>query len=119
MLRILLSTLWIVVIATGSAITLAAESPVDRGRETYARVGCYECHGYVGQGGGGPRIAPSPMPYEAFVDFVRYTQGRMPAYSEMNLPDEDFVDIYAYLESIPEPQPVDTIPALRDLKNTN
>ena len=44
----------------------------ERGESLYVSTGCYECHGFVGQGGApGPVIAP-PMPFRAvsFSNFV-------------------------------------------------
>ena len=37
------------------------------GRKIYDSYGCYQCHGYQGQGGAssGPKLAPNPLPYEA------------------------------------------------------
>jgi len=89
---------------------------VARGRQTYTRVGCYQCHGYEAQGGAGPRLAPGPMPLEAISAFVRGTTGEMPAYGEKVLSDMDLADIYAFLTSVPRPKSPDTIPALRGLR---
>ena len=87
------------------------------GEEVYNRVGCWSCHGYQGQGANtGPRLAPDPLPYEAFSTFVRQTAGEMPPYTPAVLPDEDLQAIHAYLQSIPEaPDPAD-IPLLQDLQ---
>ena len=41
----------------------AASGDVATGKHLYAADGCYQCHGYVGQGGSaGPHIAPKPLP---------------------------------------------------------
>jgi mono/diheme cytochrome c family protein len=89
-----------------------------RGRVTYTRVGCYQCHGYEAQGGsgGGPRLAPGPLPYEAISAFVRGSRGEMPAYREKVLSDTEMQDIYAFLKSVPAPKSVEKIPALNELK---
>ena len=92
-------------------------TPVARGRDTFMRVGCYECHGTVGQGGSaGLKLAPEPLPVEALTQFLRGTTGAMPAYSEKVLSDAQVADIHAYLASIPAPPPIDKIPLLRDLR---
>ena len=94
-----------------------AASPVERGRALYMQVGCYQCHGTVGQGGvAGTRLAPKPMAWDAFAQFVRQTSDAMPAYREHVLPDADLKDIHAYLLSIPQPLPVDQIQLLRGNK---
>lgn len=85
----------------------------DKGRAAFVKHGCYQCHGFVGQGGVGKTLAPSPMPYEAFSTFVRNTGGAMPPYQKAILSDEDLADIHAYLGSIPKPADYKTIPLLR------
>ena len=42
------------------------DEAIDRGKKDFVEVGCYQCHGYQGQGGPGGRIAPKPLPLEAF-----------------------------------------------------
>ena len=83
----------------------------ERGKATFMRVGCYECHGTVGQGGTGPRLAPNPRTVESLTAYVRKPAG-MPAYSAKVLPDAELADIRAYLASVPAPPPVASIPLL-------
>jgi mono/diheme cytochrome c family protein len=84
-----------------------------KGRETFVRVGCFECHGHGGQGGvAGLKLAPDPLPFDALANFVRTTSGQMPRYSTKILSDEDLADIYAYLQSIPKPPDPKSIPVL-------
>jgi|SRR6188472_3317049 ubiquinol-cytochrome c reductase cytochrome c subunit len=82
-----------------SGNALAADAT--KGKATFVKAGCYQCHGYVGQGGAGAKLAPKPLPQEAFVNFVRTSNRQMPPYSEQILSNEDLADIYAYLETIP------------------
>jgi len=90
-----------------------AASP-EHGKAVFMKMGCWQCHGTVGQGGGaGPRIAPDPLPYETFAAFVRTTSRAMPPYREKILTDADLADIHAYLQSIPAPANAETIPLLR------
>ncbi len=72
-----------------------------KGKVAYVKNGCYQCHGTVGQGGAGAKLAPKPLPEEAFTSFVRTTNRAMPPYSEQILSNADLADIYAYLETIP------------------
>jgi len=73
-----------------------------KGKIAYVKNGCYQCHGFMGQGGqAGSKLAPKPMPEEAFVNFVRTTNRAMPPYSEQILSNNDLADIYAYVASIP------------------
>ena len=41
----------------------------DTGKTLYVSVGCWQCHGYEGQGGAaGPRLASRPLPFAGKVD---------------------------------------------------
>lgn len=73
------------------------------GKRIYMAVGCYQCHGTVGQGSRptGPHLAPNPLPYEAFAAIVRRPVNVMPPYTTVVLSDQDLGDIYAYLVTIP------------------
>ena len=77
------------------------------------KYGCYQCHGTVGQGGvTGPKLAPSPIPFETLSAFVRTSSGPMPPFRESVLPNGDLADIYAYLQSIPAGPGYKDIPLL-------
>jgi ubiquinol-cytochrome c reductase cytochrome c subunit len=89
-----------------------AQSPSD-GRALFVTNGCYQCHGFVGQGGAAPRIAPMVYPYEAFDRLVRRPVNEMPAYAPQTLGDDVLRAIYGYLRSIPEPPPLADITILR------
>jgi mono/diheme cytochrome c family protein len=97
-----------------SAVAAAEETAASEGQELFLSYQCWQCHGYEGQGGGAARIAPTAYPYAAFVRFVRYPNV-MPAYPTELLSDADLQSIYEYLKTIPEPPPLDKIPALNDL----
>jgi mono/diheme cytochrome c family protein len=96
---------------------LAVEAPKGdsaKGKATFERVGCYQCHGHMGQGGReGPRIAdPVPLAWPAFLAWVRTTSGDMPPYTDKVLPEQDLVDIYAYVQSVPKAPDFKSIPLL-------
>src|SRR5438067_1051503 len=78
------------------------------------KYGCYQCHGTEGQGSAitGPKLAPSPMPYEALANFVRTSSRSMPPYREQVLPETDLQDMYAYLQSIKPAPDWKSIPLL-------
>ena len=101
-----------VVISHGAALAASAE----KGRVAFVKFGCWQCHGYEGQGSvatsGGKVLAPDPMPWEGFSAFVRTSNTAMPPYTEKVLSNEDLADIYAYLQSIPKPKDYKTIPLL-------
>jgi ubiquinol-cytochrome c reductase cytochrome c subunit len=91
-----------------------------KGRVAFMSAGCYTCHGTVGQGGAGARLAPNPLALEAFTAYVRSGRrgwsvtGGMPGYRAAVLSDQDLADIRAYLASIPAPPPAASIPLLKD-----
>ena len=63
-------------------LALAAGS-AEKGKTAYVKHGCWQCHGFVGQGGvTGPKLAPNPIPPEAFSAFVRFSAGGMPPYQK-------------------------------------
>ena len=56
-----------VMLTASAAVAADAAS----GEEAFTHIGCWTCHGTVGQGGRGPAIGPNPMPLAAFVAYVR------------------------------------------------
>ena len=98
----------------GTAAAQAADAT--KGKASFMKYGCWQCHGMVGQGSPitGPKLAPNPMPYEAMVSFVRNSNRAMPPYKEAVLPNEDLQDIHAYLQSIPASADPKTIPLLNN-----
>jgi ubiquinol-cytochrome c reductase cytochrome c subunit len=101
--------------ATGALVAplaLAAGS-AENGKTAYVKHGCWQCHGFVGQGGSaGPKLAPNPMPLEALSAFVRNSAGSMPPYQKAILSDADLADIHAWLQSIPKAREAKSIPLL-------
>ena len=99
----------VLVVSQGAALAASAE----QGKVAYVKNGCWQCHGFVGQGGAaGPKLAPNPMPLEALSAFVRLTNGPMPPYPEAILSNADLADIHAYLQSLPKPADYKSIPLL-------
>jgi mono/diheme cytochrome c family protein len=101
-----------VIITHGAALAASAE----KGRIAFAKFGCWQCHGYEGQGSvatsNGKVLAPDPLPWEGFSSFVRTSNTGMPPYTEKVVSNEDLADIYAYLQSIPKPKDYKSIPLL-------
>ena len=81
------------------SLAVAAEQTGDaaNGKRLFMTVGCYECHGTTGAGGGieGPRLAPNPLPFVGVKAKLRTASGRMPVFSEAVLKDAEIADIYA------------------------
>ena len=93
----------------------APPANVDEGRKLFASYGCYQCHGYEGQGSSatGPRLGPRPLPLASFSRYVRRPTGQMPPYTTKVVSDSDLAKIHAFLEARPSPPAVDLIPQLK------
>ena len=87
-----------------------------RGKQLWLTDGCSYCHGTVGQGGGGRaaglRVAGQPIPFAALLNQVRQPASEMPVYVEKVLSDQDVADIFAYIQSLPKPPDLKSIPIL-------
>jgi len=108
---------WIKVASVAASVLVGQSNgfaaSVENGKRVFMRVGCWQCHGMVGQGGvTGPKLAPGPIPFDALSTFVRSTNRAMPAYREQVLSNDDLADIYAYLQSIPKGPDPANIPLL-------
>ncbi|HEY7663352.1 MAG TPA: cytochrome c [Xanthobacteraceae bacterium] len=91
----------------------AAAASAENGKAAFVQHGCWQCHGFQGQGGiAGLKLAPDPIAFEAFAAFVRGSNRFMPPYSETILSNDDLADIHAYLQSIPKPADAKSIPLL-------
>jgi mono/diheme cytochrome c family protein len=104
-------------LAFGHGVAFAQSA--EKGKAEFVQYGCWQCHGFEGQGSvatsGGRVIADTQLPFDAFKAYVRNPTGGMPPFHEQILPDSDLSDIYAYLESLPKPKSPADIPALHNL----
>jgi mono/diheme cytochrome c family protein len=100
---------------TAQKMTSAPAGNAQHGKAVYTAVGCYECHGRDAQSGGrtGPKLGPNPLPFAAFIHQVRSPRNEMPPYTAKVLSDADLADIYAFLQSLPQPPKVDSVPLLQ------
>jgi len=102
------------VLLPGFALAQNAEN----GKRIFVRDGCYECHGYAGQGTiAGARLAPPVLNAQGMIRYVRKPAGAMPAFTDKVLSDQEVNDIYAFLKTIPAPKPVKDIPLLNQIRN--
>jgi len=85
------------------------------GKRIFAANGCYQCHGYMGQGGAaGARIGRTALNLAAFQRYVRAPTGNMPPYTAKVMTDEQLADVYVYLQSLPAPTPRKDIQLLNE-----
>ena len=113
--------------ATLMASMLSAQTPAapqapaaprgnaENGKKIFTAKGCYQCHNYTAAGGGaGPRLAPRPIPFPAFIKEIREPRAEMAPYTAKVLTDQEVADIYAFLLTIPAPPALNTIPLLNN-----
>jgi ubiquinol-cytochrome c reductase cytochrome c subunit len=119
-LNTLLAILLAIQVSGAAQNSPPAAGNAQNGKTVFMKAGCYACHGTVGQGGAGARIAPNPLPVAAFTAYVRKggpnhsVFGGMPAYPANVLSDSDLADIRAYLATIPPPPSPKTISLLNE-----
>jgi mono/diheme cytochrome c family protein len=106
--------------AANLAFAQSSDAPAGNaktGQQIYKSIGCWQCHGAVGQGGAttGPRLAPTALPYAAFIQQLRTPQNAMPPYEPAILSNANAANIYAFLKSVPAPKSVQDIPLLNNL----
>ncbi len=110
-------TVAILLLRVGAGVQPAANA--ENGKRLFVRDGCFECHGYAGQGGiAGSRIGATALNAQAFIQYVRRPTGAMPAYTDKVISDQELTDIHAFLKSLPPPKAVKDIPLLRQLKDS-
>jgi mono/diheme cytochrome c family protein len=99
----------VALLAFGRSVALAQTGAgnAQNGKTLFADKGCSGCHGSDARGmtpvespTGGPRIAPPPLAFPAFIDFVRNPSGKMVPFSPQDISDAQLGDVYAYLQSL-------------------
>lgn len=95
-------TLLGMLLASAATPVGGAESARSQGQALFITKGCYFCHGYAGQGAytTGPRIAGTPLTFEAFAELVRRPVNVMPAYSPLVLGDQDLRALHTFVQSL-------------------
>src|SRR5260370_22572247 len=114
------------VILPGNSVRAVAASPdpqdekppagnVQNGKKLFTSYGCFECHGHQAEGTsvGGPRLGPNPISFPAFSRYIRQPTGQMPPFTIKVTSDADLANIYAFLQSLPQPPKADSLPALK------
>src|SRR5213083_2781160 len=87
---------------------------VETGKTLFMKYGCFECHGREAQGAvTGPRLNQNPITYTRFISYIRKPSGEMPPYTAKVVSDQQAADIFAFLQSLPKPPSVESIPLLK------
>ncbi|WP_161978409.1 c-type cytochrome [Sphingomonas oligophenolica] len=84
------------------------------GKRIFVEQGCYQCHGYAGQGSPmtGPALAGLTLSEDAVVDYVRHPGGVMPAFSVTILPQDQARELAGYVLSLGQGRPPSKIALL-------
>ena len=95
--------------------TPAPRGNAESGKALFMKIGCYQCHGREGQGSTatGPRLNQNPITYARFNAYIRKPTGEMPPYTTKVVSEQQAADIFAYLQSLPKPPAVESIPLLK------
>jgi mono/diheme cytochrome c family protein len=103
----------------GLAAGQAPNGNATNGKRLFLRDGCWECHGYAGQGSrDGARIANTALNAQGLIRYVRKPAGAMPAFTEKVITDQELTDIWAYLKSMPPAKAAKDIPLLNEIKQS-
>lgn len=107
-----------------TCVALAAPADAQdtaNGKRLYLKDGCYECHGYAGNGSQGrTRLAQTPLTQDGFLAYVRTpAPGEMPPYRAKTMSDQELADVYAYVKTFPKSQASSTVPMLSTIRLLN
>ena len=92
------------VLAIGTAAAQnAPKGDAKAGLANFQKYGCYTCHGIVGQGTlrDGPKLNAAALGYPAVLQQLRTPRYEMPAYTAVQITDQQVADIFAYLATQP------------------
>jgi mono/diheme cytochrome c family protein len=90
----------------------APAGKAENGKTIYMKIGCWECHGRDAQSGR-PALGPPALPFSAFMNQLRSPREDMPPYTAKVLSDADVADIYAFVQTLPQPAKADSIQLLK------
>jgi mono/diheme cytochrome c family protein len=85
-----------------SAIAISDLTPPDPtlGRQIYLDNQCVACHSNQAEGGIGPKLAQTSLPFDQFLDKIRTALPPKPAFDETALSTQDAYHLYGWLESL-------------------
>ena len=84
----------------GGAAAPSTQGDATAGAKAWATAPCVACHGANAEGGAGPRLAGTSLPFDTVKNTVRNGRGGgMPKFSTDQISDQSLTDIYAWLKS--------------------
>ncbi len=95
--------------AIESAANLAAPD-LARGQQVFLDKQCAACHNAQAEGGIGPRLAQTGLPFDQFLHKVRTAIPPKPAFKETELTTQDAYHLYGWLESLGQSEAGSTAP---------
>lgn len=115
-----MKTVCFIAVILAGAVALAQSGGAgnaENGKKIFLRDGCWECHGYAGQGSrDGAKIADTALSAAQFTRYVRRPTGAMPAYIDKVLTDQELADIWTYVKTLTGPKTAKDVPMLSELK---
>jgi mono/diheme cytochrome c family protein len=84
----------------GGAAAPSTQGDAAAGAKAWASAPCVACHGANAEGGAGPKLAGTSLPFDTVKNTVRNGRGgEMPKFSADQVSDQSLADIYAWLKS--------------------
>lgn len=103
------------ILSTGALAQDMPHGDAANGKKLFNTVGCFECHGWAGQGSAaGPKLIDPPPAYAAYILQLRTPRNIMPPFTAKVLTDQQAADIYSYILTFPKPPDPKTIPLLQN-----
>ena len=84
----------------GGGAAPQAQGDAKAGAQAWVSAGCVGCHGANAEGGVGPKLAGTSLPFDQVKNTARNGKGvAMPKFSAGQISDQGLADIYAWLKS--------------------
>lgn len=84
----------------GGAAAPSTQGDAKAGAQAWAAKPCAGCHGANAEGGAGPKLAGTSLPFDTVKNTVRNGRGgEMPKFSADQVSDTDIANIYAWLKT--------------------
>lgn len=104
-LRRIIVVVLVVIALSNLTVSLALAQDPDNGKVLWEKQiwQCSRCHGDMAQGFYGRPLSNSTATEAEWIEQVRHPRQSMPTFSETQIPDEQILDIRAYVTSLPAP----------------